>query len=296
MASTKLYDGRVIITFNEMRHTYSIRIPELKIEKLWQPSVTGLLNVMAKDALIPWAAGEVRLYAEEKLHEQFGTTEDNELTVRDVENILAEAQECWRDRSKAMSIGSLAHRYLHSEIMYRAGATKEKPEMTVKADPILAPSFDQTMIDAAALSVKAGIQFLDEHHVESIMFERVMFSPEHGFVGTADLVAKVDGVLSVIDYKTSKAIYPSMFLQLAAYQSAFMCEFPDKIIKNRYVVNIKKDGTGLEYEMKDLDTYSEDLDAFLSCLTLYRWNRANDKYRPGSPIQVIGTDWLKNKV
>lgn len=295
MASTKLYNGRAIITFNELRHTYSIRVPELKLEKLWQPSVTGVLNVMAKDALIPWAAGEVRLYAEERLHELHGTTEDNELTVRDVENILAEAQECWRDRSKAMSIGSLAHRYLHSEIMYRAGAIKEKPEMTVKADPILAPTFDQPMIDAAAESVKAGIQFLDDHHVEPIMFERVMWSPEYGFVGTADLVAKVDGVMSVIDYKTSKAIYSSMFLQLAAYQNAYMTEFPDQVIHNRYVVNIKKDGTGLEVEKRDLESYSDDLEAFLACLTLYRWNRLNDKYRPGSTIQIVGTDWLKQE-
>lgn len=293
MSSTKIYNGRVIATFNEVKHWYNIRIPELKIEKAWFPSVTSVLNVMAKDALVNWSAGEVQLYAQEKLHEEFGVDGKTSLTVRDVENILAEAKECWRDRSKAMSVGSLAHRHLHAEIMYRSGVTKEKPEMVVKADPILAPTFDQAMIDAAAASVKAGIQFLDEHHIEPILFERVLWHPEYSFIGTPDLIGKVDGVLSIVDYKSSKAVYPSMFLQLAAYQSAFMCEFPDKVIKNRYIVNIKKDGSGLEYEMKDLDSYAEDLDAFLACLTLYSWNRKYDKYRPGSPIQVIGTDWLK---
>lgn len=292
MSSHKLYNDRVIITFNETRHVYSIRIPELKIERAWFPSVSGVLGVIAKPALIDWAAGEVRLYAEEKLHEQFGEDGNKTVTVREIENVLAEAKECWRDRSKATSIGSLAHRYLHAELSYRAGVTKEKPELTVRADPILAPDFTQDMLESANKAIVAGIQFLDDNHIEPVFYERIMWSPEHGFVGTADLVAKVNGVLSVVDWKTSKALYPTMFLQLAAYQSAFMCEFPDQVVKNRIVINIKKDGTGLETETRDLNTFGEDLECFLSCLTLYKWNRANDKYRPGSPIQVIGTDWL----
>ena len=57
---------------------------------------------------------------------------------------------------------------------------------------------------------------------------------------------------------------------------------------------IKKDGSGLETESRGLDTYSEDLEAFLACGSLYRWNRLNDKYRPGSPIAVVGSEFLKS--
>lgn len=292
MASHKLYNGRVIVTFNEARHTYTIRIPELDVQKLWVPSVTGQIGIMDKPALINWAAGQVREYADKKLRETAAGADT--IAVREVENILAEAQECWRDLSKATSIGSLAHRYLHAELCYRAGVTNEKPEMTIKANTILAPDLTQEVVDAANESIKAGLEYLDTHHVEPVFFERVLWHPDHSYIGTVDLIAKVDDVLSALDWKSSKAIYSTMFLQLAAYAAAFMTEFPDQVIENRVVVNIKKDGGGLETETRGLDTYSADLDAFLSCGSLYRWNRLNDKWRPGSPIQVIGSEFLKS--
>lgn len=292
MASHKLYNGRVLVTFNEARHTYSIRIPELGIQKLWVPSVTGQISIMDKPALIPWAAGQVRLYAEQRLKQSAAGAET--ISVVEVENILAEAQECWRDLSKATSIGSLAHRYLHAELCYRAGASTEKPELSVKADTILAPDLTQEVVDAANLSIKAGLEYLDSHHVEPVFFERVLWHPDHSYIGTVDLIAKVDGVLSALDWKSSKAIYSSMFLQLAAYAAAFMAEFPNQVIENRVVVNIKKDGTGLETETRGLDTYSNDLTAFLACGSLYRWNRENDKWRPGSPIEIVGSEFLKS--
>lgn len=294
MASHKLYKGRVLVTFNEARHTYSIRIPELNVEKLWVPSVTGQIGIMDKPALIPWAAGQVREYAEMKLKQTAAGAET--IAVREVENILAEAQECWRDLSKATSIGSLAHRHLHAELCYRAGVITERPELTLRANTIMAPDLTQEVVDAANLSIKAGLEFLDAHHVEPIFFERVLWHPDHSYIGTVDLIAKVDGVLSALDWKSSKAIYSTMFLQLAAYAAAFMAEFPEQVIINRIVVNIKKDGTGLETETRGLDTYSEDLGAFLACGDLYRWNRLNDKWRPGSPIQVIGSEFLNSSV
>lgn len=292
MASHKLYNGRVIVNFNETRHTYTIRIPELNIEKFWTPSVTGQIGIMDKPALIPWACGQVREYAEQKLKEAAAGAET--IAVREVENILAEAQECWRDLSKATSIGSLAHRHLHAELCYRAGAITERPELTLKANTIMAPDLTQEVVDAANESIKAGLDFLDAHHVEPIFFERVLWHPDHSYIGTVDLIAKVDGVLSALDWKSSKAIYSTMFLQLAAYAAAFMVEFPEQVIINRVVVNIKKDGTGLETETRGLDTYSADLEAFLACGALYRWNRLNDKWRPGSPVQVVGSEFLKS--
>lgn len=282
MSSMKVFDGRAVIQFSEQRHTYSLRIPALKIERLWQPSTTGVLGIMDKPALIPWSVGQMRQYAEMKLD---SLTEEI-ISVKDVRDILADAQENWRDLSGAANIGSLAHRYLHAELSYRAGAIAERPTMTVQADPVLAPNFTQEMIDLAGASVTAGLQFLDEHHVEPIMFERMMWSPTHGVVGTADLIAKVDGVLSVLDWKTSSAIFPEYHLQTACYSMMAMEEFGD-VIRDRYVVNVKKSG-GLEVEKRDLDTYSEDIECFLACRTAYAWKRANDKYRPGSPIQVLG--------
>ena len=283
MSSMKIFDGRAVIQMSEQRHTYTLRIPALKIERLWQPSTTGVLGIIDKPALIPWSVGQMRQYAELKLDAIPGDT----VSIKDVRDILADAQENWRDLSGAANIGSLAHRYLHAELCYRAGGITERPTMTVQADPVLAPNFTQEMIDLAGASVAAGLQFLDEHHVEPIMFERMMWSPTHGVVGTADLVAKVDGVLSVLDWKTSSAIFPEYHLQTACYAMMAMEEFGD-VIEDRYVVNVKKSG-GLEVEKRGLDTYGADIACFLAARTIYGWKRANDKYRPGSSIQVLGS-------
>lgn len=282
MASTKLYDGRASVTFNETRHTYTIRVPGV-IEKLWQPSVTGILGVIDKPALINWAVGQSRLYSEMELAKLPGDS----IARSDVEHILSESEQCWRDLSKATSIGSLAHRHLHAELLYRSGAISEQPTRTLQANEILAPDFTQEMIDAANAAIEKGLQFLDEHHVEVQMAERILWSAEAGYVGTADMIGKVDGVPAILDWKTSKAIYPTMFLQLAAYQKAYQEEFGG-LIKDRYVINIPKDGRDLEFEKRDLSTYAEDIEAFQSALVLYKWNRINDKFRPGSPVTVVG--------
>ena len=284
--TTSIYEGRVLVTFNEAKHTYTVRVPELTEKKLWFPSITGVLSVMEKAALIPWAAGQVRQYAEKRFAEI--ARSQSFFQPQEVSNVLAEAEECWKELSKATTIGSLAHRHLHEELKYRSGLRENSPSLTLEANTILQPGISQEMIELANLSIKAGLEFLEENRVEPLMFERVLFSPTHGFIGTADLIARVNGTLSVLDWKTSKAIYPSMFLQLAAYQCCYMEEFPEQTIQNRIVVNIKKDGSGFEFEQKGLESYTEDLEAFLACNQLYRWNRENDKYKKGAAVQALG--------
>lgn len=293
MAGESIFNGRVVCLFNEAKHTYSVRIPELGVNKgQWLPSVTGVLNVLSKDALIPWAVGQAKEYAEKRVHEVSAGRES--LPIVEIENVLAEAQECWRDLSKATSIGSISHRFLHAELEYRAGVRTERPKMTVEPDLVLAPEFTQEMLDAANLSVTAGLEYLDSNHVEPLYFERILFSPEHSYIGRCDLIAKVNGVLSIVDFKTSKNLYEEYFLQLAAYQAAFACEFPERVIHNRIAVNIRKDGTGLDVETRDLSTYAADLECFIAALTAYKWRRVNNKWRPSSAIPVFGMEWLKN--
>lgn len=285
MSSAKLYGGEVLIVFNPERHTYSISVPKLNIKKLWNPGVSGILSSMSKgDALINWAAGQVQLYARQKLAE---TVTGDTISVQDVDHILTEAGECWRTLSSATTIGSFVHRNFQAEMAYLAGVTTERPSRTLTADSILQPDVTQEMLDTANVSLGAVQEFFAQHKIEPIFIERILFSPTHGFVGTADCICKMDGVLSCLDLKTSKGIYPEYWLQTAAYSCAAMEEFPGRVIQERWIINAKKDG-GLDIEKRDLGTYAEDLGAFLACNEIYRWKRANDKYRPGSPIQVLG--------
>lgn len=49
------------------------------------------------------------------------------------------------------------------------------------------------------------------------------------FGGTVDNICEIDGKLYIVDYKTSKGVYPSMFIQLAAYNLLLRDELDIKV-------------------------------------------------------------------
>jgi hypothetical protein len=60
-------------------------------------------------------------------------------------------------------------------------------------------------------------QWLKEHTVVPKLVEAEMVSEEHLYGGCLDFYGLVDGHLSVVDFKTGKAIYDEYFYQLAGY-------------------------------------------------------------------------------
>jgi hypothetical protein len=63
-------------------------------------------------------------------------------------------------------------------------------------------------------------EFLDEVQPEFLYWEETVWSDAHQYAGSFDAIAKVDGEIVVLDWKTSKAIYDSVALQLSAYRYA----------------------------------------------------------------------------
>ena len=60
-------------------------------------------------------------------------------------------------------------------------------------------------------------EFWKEHKPELISSEQFVWSDEHKFAGTADIVCKMNGEVWLIDIKTSNSIHKSYDLQLASY-------------------------------------------------------------------------------
>jgi hypothetical protein len=54
--------------------------------------------------------------------------------------------------------------------------------------------------------------------LEPLAIERTVYCEVCGYAGTLDLYARVSGVLTVLDWKSGKAIYPEAFLQNVAYR------------------------------------------------------------------------------
>lgn len=282
---TDIYHGRARVTFSPARHTYMVRVPGI-VEKLWQPSVTGVLGVKGKPALTGWAAKKSLEYVAKKLGQwesQQGAPPFH-VDTKEIHSWLAEAADSWNEQQET-TIGSLAHRVFEAEVKYRAGLGP-KPKTPVEYDPLTMPDYTEGMVDAANSAIRAGFTFLDEHRVEPLMLERVLWSPSTGVIGTTDFIGKIDGALAVADWKTSKRIYPEYRMQLSKY-SQMHFEEAGELPLARYAINTRKDG-GLEYEVYYVDTYQDDLDAFEACFKLYCWNREHDEYAKGTPVQVLG--------
>lgn len=70
---------------------------------------------------------------------------------------------------------------------------------------------------------RAGLQFAQDWQPNVRYTEAAVFSRKHGYAGTADMIGTIsipsegDDLPAILDYKTGKAVYNEMALQLVAY-------------------------------------------------------------------------------
>lgn len=202
------------------------------------PSVTTILNNINKPVLIPWAVKMTSDYWLECM--KAGQTDLDEIYKKS-------KSQHYQQASKAASIGTNVHDY--AECYFKK---LPLPKLKTKA---------------ARNSGKAFHKWIEEHKVEVMAVERRVYSKEYTYAGTCDLIAKIDGVLAVIDYKTSSGIYPEMLFQTAAYQHAIQEEKNIKI-EIRWIVRFDKK-TG-EFEAKSFTDFESDFAGFKGTLELHK--------------------------
>lgn len=161
--------------------------------------------------------------------------------------------------------------------------------------------------DATRGAVEAFTEFTRNTHIKPLLIEERVLSREHQYAGTVDVVAQIDGVVGVLDIKTSKAIYRDYGLQTAAYVAALR-EHPDlphpeaswilRLDQCRACSNcggfmrtkggnVSINGRGSrscahawgpmtgQFEFRELPDHDADLKAFLAAKTLWEWEHRN---------------------
>ena len=103
--------------------------------------------------------------------------------------------------------------------------------------------------------------------IDPIIAELPLVSETYRFGGTPDFYGTVNGKLTLLDFKTSGAIYPENFYQLAAYQ-ALLIDNGHPAPKEIAILRVGKDANeGFEYrQMGDLEPAWE---IFLACQKIY---------------------------
>jgi hypothetical protein len=92
-----------------------------------------------------------------------------------------------------------------------------------------------------------------------------------------DLLAEVNGKLTVLDWKTGKAIYPEAHLQNAAYRHALR-EMGHGDPVQGMVVRLPKNEEDPEFEVQIIEQpESELLSIFLNAKFLWHWQQIGEK-------------------
>lgn len=169
--------------------------------------------------------------------------------------------------------------------------------------------------------VDAFLDFRNQHAIIPHQIETKIVSRRHGYAGTIDVLAEVDGRLGVLDIKTSSAIYRDYGIQTAAYVEALhedknmpplarwilrldqarLCmngcgaRMRDKggteKVKNNYGYKARNCshlwGAPVgDVELKELDGLPHDTRAFLASKTLWEWE--HDEWLKQLPLTVAG--------
>jgi hypothetical protein len=222
------------------------------------PSVTTILDIIAKPALGPWYAKEERRYFETAMLEVLSRpgARDPEFVLAAVAQAVTGVKAADREKQKAAAIGTAVHAGIEWELRRQLGED---------AGPAL------HLPEAAAWAVESWKDWARSVNLEPLAIERTVYCLECGYAGTLDLYARVKGVPTVLDWKSGKAIYPEAFLQNLAYRHAATgAGLPSA---QGLIVRLPKQLDDPAWEVMPVPA-TLTLEDFLAALRLWRWQRA----------------------
>ena len=233
------HDGQdVELDFNEKKHYYTV-------EGEYAPSVTTILDSIAKPALIPWAANEGAKW----FLEHYGLFSQAEISSEDMAKGIRGAYR--KSSGSALNIGMEVHKWCEEAILWKLG----------KGEAPLTPERTESKN-----AINAFREWTKANDVEWLTVEEKVYHRAHKFAGTVDATAIVNDEYCVIDFKTSGAIYSAYHLQCAAYAKAIE-DMRGKEVEKAYVLRFDKK-TG-EFEAGSSVEIMDNFIAFLGFLEGY---------------------------
>ena len=246
-----------------------------RIEGRDLPSVTTILDIVAKPGLGPWYAQQERRWFEAAMLEVLAKpgARDPEFVLAAVVEAVSGLKAADRERQRAVTIGSAAHAgiewHLRTALGEDAGPQPVLPE-------------------AAAWAVESWKDWANTVTLEPLAIERTVYCLDCGYAGTLDLYARVKGVVTVIDWKTGRAIYPEALLQNVAYRhAAAQGGMP---AEQGLIVRLPRLLNDPAWEVMSVpDTLRQN--DFLAALALWRWHRRME----GRPVGDAGIEPTKRR-
>lgn len=250
-----------------------------EIDGIRYPSVTTILSCIDKPALRFWYRKEALLEVErnwEYLSEMIkGGTYLEDALKEVTKKSKTKPEEIMQ---KALDVGSAVHSCLEIMVKRQIQNNHKKIEWGKITQeelnallPVSTPIENVKLIFNCLIAFGEWANKIDFRPVES---ELTVYSKKHQFAGTLDAIGLVKGKLAVIDFKSSKAIYSEMALQLSAYKFAYR-EMSKKAVPEMWILRLgKEDG---EFEARKFNDYKNNIRAFMGAYELWSWKQKQEK-------------------
>ena len=267
------------------------------------PSVTTILNSIAKPALVPWAAKEERLAVSAAAADLYADLAaqphlPQAMYVLALEQRIGQAKAHTKALAKAAEIGSAAHGAIQWAL------TQQLHGVAAGVAPPLG--------DAARLAFHAFQEWARAVALTPLAIEQTVYSRTHVFAGTMDLLATLDArallallerqgavdaslgdwlrardtVTAVIDFKTSKALYPESGLQAVAYSRA-LAEMGHGRVDGALIVRLPKIASDPGFEVAVVPPARELFPVFLAARQLWAWTYAQEVAYQARPRRAV---------
>lgn len=293
---TTLWNGEVVVRFFPDEHQYFIQDNKCEdmASHIYVPSVTSITRLIGGDktsGLMGWAVNEAMKYLDQNL--------DTGLVVPLIEEILDKLEGQMREDFSADSfyravesledvtvpISHWEHlkenakkaRNVARDASARLGNIVHKSaEWFVKArlgmdntgiSPV--PEYADDSIKKLSAGVIRELQEWEkENEVIWEASEKIVYSRKYRYTGTADVFCLVKGKPVVVDFKTSKSLYHSFFVQGVAYSLAIEEEtgVTSDVLMLRFSPK-----TGKILEKRNVLRDEGITNAFLGLRALYSW-------------------------
>lgn len=231
------------------------------------PSVTHILNCIGKPALINWAANQERTLVSEAAADLYldlckiPSAMPRAAYLTTLQGRLGKMKAHQRELARASEIGTMVHSLIEWNLRRSLG-------QVVGPEP--------RVVDDAQWAFMAWQDWATSVNLKPRFIEQTVFSRVHGYAGTADLVADVNGVPTLIDFKTGKAIYAEAHLQNVAYQVA-LAEMGHQPVQTGLIVRLPKLQSDPAFEVAPVPPTSELLPVFLAVKAVWVWWYAQDE-------------------
>ncbi len=163
-----------------------------------------------------------------------------------------DGQDYRKVRDNAGDVGTITH------LLIMAHLTNKELDLS---------EYSQQDIGIAQNCMTSFHEWEKSHKLEPIIVEAPLSSDIYGYGGTPDCLARVNGELELLDFKTGKAIWNEFFYQLAAYRQLLIEQGYNNLNRARILRFGKSNDEGFEDRL--ITKFENEFDLFLHCLSIY---------------------------